>query len=659
MYWWPDKPEHRQLLDPLQDLGLFWSPLWSTLFAALPVLVLFYLLVLRRWLASKAGAAAAAAALVVAVLVFRVRPEMAGMAFLHGAAFGLLPVGWTIFSAMLLYNITVQTGKFDIVRRSVAGLSGDARIQAILIGFAFGAFLEGAAGGGTPVAICGAILVGLGFKPFQAAVICLIANTSPVAYGGLGTPIITLAGVTGLSGDTLSVMAGRQLPFVSLFVPLYMVRCMCGWRQTWEVWPALLVSGGSFAVFQFLFASLHLYGGPTLWPMTDIGGGIFSLVVTAVFLRFWKPKKEWHFDRPPDAERGAPNAAPTPTPTEAPAADRGTRNAEPASTPAEAPAAAPAAAAPPKKLDAANPHAAEAAALVGGEPPPSTAPLTFRSVALAWTPFAIMSVLLLLSGILRQAEGERRRLKEEPIKIGPVQTNYVIEVPLLQEVYRPEALSEVKPGEKQKPEKAEYDFAWLTSPGTPVFLSALISMLLLRMNGKQVAWVFRRTFFQMQVPIPTIAFMLGLSYVTRYAGMDATLGFAFSKTGVLYPFFAAMLGWLGVFLTGTDAGSNALFGSLQKITATQIHHQGAFAASGLSLGQAQVLICTSNSTGGVMGKMIDAQSIVVSTAATNQLGREADIFKAVFWHSILLAALIGLMTLLQAYVVPFTGMVPR
>ena len=291
---------YQQHLDPLKErfAALPGSWLWSTVFAALPVLTLFWLLVPRRWPAPKAGAAAALCALVIAMTVYAMPPLMALMSFVHGAAFGLLPVGWTIFNAMLLYNVTVQTGKFDIVRRSVAGLSGDARIQAILIAFAFGAFLEGAAGGGTPVAICGAILVGLGFDPFQAAVLCLIANTSPVAYGGLGTPIITLEGVTGIDGKNLSVMAGHQLPLLSLFVPLYMVRCMCGWRKTFEVWPALLVSGGSFAVFQFFFATCHVYlPSVVLYPMTDVAGGICALVVTAAFLRFWKPKKEWHFDK--------------------------------------------------------------------------------------------------------------------------------------------------------------------------------------------------------------------------------------------------------------------------------------------------------------------------------------------------------------------------
>ncbi len=616
---------YSQQLDPLHD-AVRWSPLWSTLLAALPVVVLFWLLVPRRWLAPKAGAAAALTAVLLAIFVYQMPPLMAVMAFAHGAAFGLLPVGWTIFNAMLLYNITVETGQFDVVRRSVAGLSGDARIQAILIGFAFGAFLEGAAGGGTPVAICGAIMVGLGFDPFLAAVLCLIANTSPVAYGGLGTPLIVLNGVTDLPTETLSVMAGRQLPLLSLFIPLYMVKVMCSWRQTFEVWPALAVSGGSFAAFQFTFATIHDWlPGVVLYPMTDIGGGIFSLVVTAVFLRFWKPKTVFHFHKP------AGGVAPA------------------------------------KPLD-------------------DGPPLTFRSVSLAWAPYALMSLLLLLTGLVRQKEGR------ETVTFGPVQTNYMLKIPGLHgQSYRDPLLHPVKTfdpslapvGAEEAaaltlaagdplgaavnatlarrladvPEKAEFNFAWLTAPGSAVFVAALLSMAMLRMKRAQVGAVLRRTVFQMKIPVPTICFMLGLSYVTRYAGMDATLGYAFANTGAAYPFFAAILGWLGVFLTGTDAGSNALFGSLQKITATQIFKSGIFQY--LSLGQLQVLICTANSTGGVMGKMIDAQSICVATAATHQLGKEADIFKAVVWHSIALATVVGLMTLLQAYVWPFVLLVPR
>jgi lactate permease len=613
--------DFHQSLDPLAG-KVFWSPLWSTVLAALPVLVLFWFLVPRRWLAPKAGAAAAVTAFVIAITVCGMPPIMAGWSFVHGAAFGLLPVGWTIFNAMLLYNITVHTGQFDVIRRSVAGLSGDPRIQAILIAFSFGAFLEGAAGGGTPVAICGAMMVGLGFKPFQAAVLCLIANTSPVAYGGLGTPLITLNVATDLPAAKLSIMAGHQLPFLSLIVPLYMVRCMCSWRQTIQVWPALLVAGGSFAGFQFLFATMHNFGWPELWPMTDIGGGIFSLVVTAIFLRFWQPSTPFETEK----QDAAPPATDVRKETLVPTAHGEAHAAE----------------------------AAAAAALVeSSKAPGEQTPLTARSVALAWAPFAIMSVILLLTGIVRQREGKER------VMIGPIQTNYILPIPTIHKhVIRDNQLHDPSLGEQQ-PEKAEFNFAWLTAPGSGVFFAAIVSMMLLRMNRQQIAFVYRRTFIQMKIPIPTIAIMLGLSSITKYSGLDATLGFAFAHTGFVYPFFAAMLGWLGVFLTGTDAGSNALFGSLQKITATQIHHDGAFAGSGLTLEQAQVLITTANSTGGVMGKMIDAQSIVVATAATNQLGREADIFKAVIWHSVLLAAVVGLITLLQAYVAPFTLMVPR
>ena len=622
-----------QQLDPLAGTTIFgyelpWTAILSTFFAAVPVLVLFWLLVPRRWMASKAGAAGALSAIVVAIVIFGMPWDMALWSFAFGVGFGLLPVGWTIFNAMLLYNITVETGQFTIIRRSVASLSGDARIQAVLIGFSFGAFLEGAAGGGTPVAICGAIMVGLGFNPFLAAVLCLIANTSPVAYGGLGTPILVLADVTGIKGATISTMAGHQLPILSLLVPAYMVKCMCSWKQTFAVWPALLVSGGSFAVFQYVFATFHEhFEGIVLYPMTDIGGGIFSLVATAIFLQFWKPKHEWHFDTP--------------------------------MTPPTAPA----------QLDASNPHAAEAAALLGGPVPKTdeTKRLTFSNVTLAWTPFILMSILLMLTGIVREKEGHRDAMIERDGKLekqGPVyipgtdiETNYLIEVPTLHnQVQRAENLRPV--GNKDHTESAKFNFAWLTAPGTAVFFAVLMSMVILRMSSVQIGRVLMRTVMQMKIPIPTIAFMIGLSYVTRYAGMDATLGVAFANTGFLYPFFAAILGWLGVFLTGTDAGSNALFGSLQKITATQLYNGGIIDPSLLSESQAQVLICTANSTGGVMGKMIDAQSICVATAATHQLGKEADIFKAVFWHSIALASIVGLMTLLQAYVYPFTLMVP-
>jgi lactate permease len=602
---------YTQNLDPLGNRFL------STLLAAVPVLVLFYLLVGRRWIASLAGAAGAASAIVIAWIVFRMPLPMALMAFVDGAAFGLLPVGWTVLAAMLVYNVTVETGQFNIIRRSVARLSDDARIQAVLIGFAFGAFLEGAAGSGSPVAICGAMLVGLGFKPFQAAVICLIANTSPVAYGGLGMPILTLHGVTGIPAERISTMAGHQLPLMSCLVPFYMTRCMCGWRQTFQVWPALVVGGGSFAIFQFVFATFHEYVPRyALFPMTDVGGGIFSLIVTAVFLRFWQPKSVWHYSKPSSADANGAGDIPT--------------------DPAEA-------------------AAKEQVAELWGTQQDDDSPLTTWRIIRAWSPFAVMSIMLMLTGLLRQQESENKT----PLPIlGPIKSYYSIPIPTLdQEVARAQRLRKNPKSTEPEPEAAVFELKWLTAPGTPCFFAALISMAMLAVRPRQIAPIVRKTFHQMKIPIPTIACMLGLSFVTRYAGMDATLGIAFAGTGVLYPFFAAILGWLGVFLTGTDAGSNALFGSLQKITATEVFSHGAFSHSGLGLEQAQTLICTANSTGGVMGKMIDAQSICVATAATHQLGREADIFKAVFWHSIILASIVGGLTLLQAYVYPFTQMV--
>ena len=592
----------------------------STFIAGIPVLVLFYLLVGRRWLASAAGAAGAIAAVLLAGLVYGMPFDMASWAFAHGAVFGLLPIGWTVFAAMLLYNLTVETGQFTVIRRSIAGLSGDARVQAILIGFCFGAFLEGAAGAGSPVAICGAMLVGLGVPPLRAAVICLLANTSPVCYGGLGVPILTLASVTGIPPERISVMCGHQLPFLSCLVPLYMVKVMCTWRQTFAVWPALVVGGGSFALFQYCFATMHSWGPgfPALWPMTDIGGGIFSLVTLAVFLKFWKPKEEWHFTK--DLPAGPPD----------PTAAGETEVQEAREVVATL-------------MD--HPTKAEA-----------EAPLTAGRVILAWSPWVIMSVFLMASGIVRQKESEGKK----PLDLGVIDSYYEIPVPTLhKEVERAPRLQKPGATDDEKREAATFKLTWLTAPGTAVFFAVLVSGMVLMVNPRQVARVLWKTVVQMKVPIPTIACMLGLSYVTKYAGMDATLGVAFAEAGVLYPFFAAMLGWLGVFLTGTDAGSNALFGSLQKITATEVYAaHGAGAMANLTESQAQTLICTANSTGGVMGKMIDAQSICVATAGTNQIGREADIFKAVIGHSILLAAIVGLMTLIQAYVFPFTQMVP-
>ena len=612
----------------VQELNPLDNRVLSTVVATLPVVVLFYLLVGRRWLASWAGATGAVVAIALAAGVYKMPVDMAAWSFVQGAFFGLMPIGWTVFAAMFLYNVTVETGQFAVIRRSIGGLSGDARVQAVLIGFAFGAFMEGAAGAGSPVAICGAMLVGLGVPPFRAAVICLVANTSPVCYGGLGVPILTLGNVTDFPPETISVMCGHQLPLLSCLVPLYMVKCMCSWRDTLAMWPALLVGGGSFAVFQYFFATIHLWiPGFSLWPLTDIGGGLFSLATLALFLRFvWKPRREMRGD---ELQGERPRAGGPIVPATVDPEMRAAKE--------------------------------EVDALLGSsfQNPHLETPLTFRSVAVAWSPFLIMAACLAGAGVIRQQESALKRALE----VGPVQTYYEAAVPTLhKQVERADRL--VPPGATadQRKEAAVFKLPWATAPGTPVFLAALISMAFLGVSRVQFGRVFRKTCVQMKVPIPTIACMLGLSYVTKYAGIDATLGVAFAGTGVLYPFFAALLGWLGVFLTGTDAGSNALFGSLQKITATEVYaaHGGPGGAmSNLTLEQAQLLICTANSTGGVMGKMIDAQSICVATAGTNQIGKEADLFKAVIWHSIFLACVVGALTALQAFVPPFTRMVPH
>jgi lactate permease len=352
--------------------------------------------------------------------------------------------------------------------------------------------------------------------------------------------------------------------------------------------------------------------------MTDIGGGIFSLIVLAIFLKLWKPKDQWHFSK------DLPSHAPDPA----------------ALT---------------------DPEVREAREVVATLIDKTTKeraviPLTFKTVAFAWSPWIIMSIFLMLSGWGRQIESETRK----PIDLGIVDSYYDIDIPTLHhEVERADRLQRPGAVGKDRTESATFKFIWLTAPGTAVGVAAVISAFVLRVRRRQAYIVLRKTFIQMKVPIPTIACMLGLSYITKYAGMDATLGVAFAETGALYPFFAAMLGWTGVFLTGTDAGSNALFGSLQKITATEVYStHSAGLMSNLTESQAQVLICTANSTGGVMGKMIDAQSICVATAGTNQIGKEGDIFKSVIRHSILLAAIVGAMTAVQAYVWPFTGMVP-
>jgi lactate permease len=542
-----------------------WGSEWlSTLVAAIPILLLLGSLVAGAS-APRAAWRGLAAALLIAIFVYEMpaKPALAAAGF--GACFGLVPIGWIVLNAVFLYHLTLRSGQFEIVKRSVAAISPDRRMQALLIAFSFGTFLEGAAGFGTPVAISAALLIGLGFSPLYAAGLALIANTSPVAFGALGTPIITLADVAGYKGHELelSQMAGRQLPLFSLVIPAWLVAIMSGWRGVKGCWPAILVCGGTFAVTQYVLANFH---GPTL---VGVAGGVGSLVALAVFLRFWQPKEVWRF---PD-EQTRPAA----------------------------------------------PH----------DPPP-----TAKQVAYAWTPWLLLSLMVFVWGL---------PFWKDTLDAVSKPT---LDVPSLSGiVYRTRPVVEVPEGSDRAkdPEEACYKLNWLSTTGTGIFLAAVLSALWLRISPRAFVSQFGETLVRVRWAVFTIACMLALAYTTKYSGTDATLGLAFTHTGWLYPFFAPMLGWLGVALTGSDTSSNALFGSLQRITAEQLDLN-------------PILIVTSNSTGGVMGKMIDAQSIVVAAVATGQSGNEGQILRFVFFHSLVLAAMIGVLTLLQAYVLDW--MVP-
>lgn len=555
-----------QVYDPLG------SPILSTAMAAAPIVALLGLLA-SGVSAPRSAAAGLVVALLAAVFGFGMPARAAAASALFGAAFGLLPIGWIVVAAVFLFHLTLRAGQFDVVKRSVAAVSPDRRIQAILIAFSFGAFLEGAAGFGTPVAISAALLIGLGFSPLYAAGLALIANTSPVAFGALGTPILTLEKISGIDAMKLSQMAGRQLPLFSLIVPAWLVGTMAGWRGIVGCWPAILVGGGSFALLQFLVANFH---GPTL---VDVAGGVGSLIALAVFLRFWKPSEIWRF---PDE----------PAPSFDPAAE----------------------------------------------------PLTPRQVLHAWTPWAILSVLVFLWGVPQV----KKALDAGALPGGiEVATRWTVKVPGLDgAIYRAAPVAPVAPGSDRaaEPESAEYVFNWLSATGTGIFIAAAVSAAWLGIAPAAFAGQFLRTLWSMRWALLTIALMLGLAFTTKYSGSDATLGLAFTATGSWYPFFAPLLGWLGVALTGSDTSSNALFGSLQRITAEQLQLN-------------PTLIVASNSTGGVMGKMIDAQSIVVAAVATGRAGDEGRILRFVLPHSVILACLVGAVTFAQAYF--FEWMIPR
>ena len=545
------------------------NALLSTLLAALPVVVLLGAI---AWLEIRIHLAALlglVVALGVALFGFHMPLDAALATAGYGAAFGLFPIGWIILNLIFLYHLTVERGLFAVLRGNLAAIAPDPRVQVILIAFSFGAFFEGAAGFGTPVAVTAAILMQLGFRPLAAAGLSLIANTAPVAFGALGTPIIALAGVTGFSELELSKMVGRQLPFFSLLVPFWVVWAMCGWRGMLGVWPAALTAGLCFAIPQFLVSNYH---GPWL---VDIVASLTSLGGLVVLLRFWKPKEIWKL--PPTDAADAPAAAAA---------------AEPTPTPAR--------------------------------------------VRQAWVPWILLSALVFLWGIpaMKKAfDGVSSPSFSVPrLHQVVVRTHPVVPLPT--------------PEKPTKPEAAVFKLNWLSATGTGILAAAILAGLFMRFTFREMARLYWSTVVRVRHSLLTIAAMLALGYVTKYSGTDATLGLALAKTGGLYPFFGTMLGWLGVALTGSDTASNVLFGSLQKITAEQ---------TGIS----PVLMAAANSSGGVMGKMVDAQSIVVASTATNWYGHEGSILRYVFFHSIALAALVGVLVYLQAYVPPFTGMVVK
>jgi lactate permease len=530
----------------------------SAFIAGAPVIVLLGLLAFFKVRAHWAALAGLGVVLAGAIFVYHMPPVLAFSAAGYGALYGLLPIGWIVLNVVFLYQITVDTGQFEIVRRSVAGLSGDRRIQTLLIAFSFGAFIEGAAGFGAPVAISAAMLIGLGFRPLQAATLALIGNTAPVAFGSLGIPIISLAQVTGLPLQDLSAMAGRQLPFFSLLIPFWLIAALAGWRNMVAVWPACLVSGLSFALVQFCVSNYH---GPWL---VDTASALASMGATLLLLRFWRPKTTWRFaDEAADA---------------GPAADK----------------------------------------IPAGQ--------LFR----AWAPWLILTVIVfvwalpatkaLLAGHL-EAKIPVPNLHQAVLKAPPL------------------AL-------KLKAEDAIFTFNPLSATGTAPLLAGLVSGLLLGLGPVALGRVYLRTIWRLRLSLLTISTMLSLAFASRYAGLDSTLGLAFASTGVLFPFFSPLLGWLGVALTGSDTASNVLFGNLQQVTAQQV-------------GISPILAAAANSTGGVMGKMVDAQSIVVAGVATGQHGEEGKILRSVFWHSLALATLVGFLVLAQAYLFPGVVPVPR
>jgi len=546
----------------------FGNSVLSTVAAALPVVTLLALIASNKVKAHFAAVIALIVANLVAIYFFTMPPELSLRATVLGAVTGFFPIGWIVLNVIFLYRLTVEKGAFETLQTTIGSVTADRRLQLLLIAFSFGAFFEGASGFGTPVAVTGAILIGLGFSPLAASGLSLIANTAPVAYGALGTPIAGLASVTGIDPFLLGAMVGRQLPFFSLIVPFWLIWAFAGFRGMIQVWPAILITGVSFAVPQFLISN---YVNP--W-IVDIGASLISMAFLIGFLKIWHPKVIWTSP----ALRTHDDSAATMT---APAPKSG--------------------------------------------PKPTTA-----QVWASLVPWIIVCIVLLVWGT-NWFKG----------LVNPYATwNYP--VPELHNL-----INKVPPVvAKPTPEGAVFSFTWLTYTGSGMLIAAIVSGFIMGFSPVRLVVSYVKTIGVCARSLITISAMLAIGTLTRMSGIDATLGLAFAGAGVLYPFFGTLLGWLGVALTGSDTASNVLFGNLQKITSEQ-------------LGLSPILMGAANSSGGVMGKMIDAQSIVVASTATNWFGHEGSILRFVFFHSISLACLVGILVMLQAYVAPFTDMVVR
>jgi lactate permease len=568
-----------QIYTPLGSLGM------SALFAAIPIVFFFAALTVLRLKGHIAGLITLTIAIVVAIAVYGMPADMAFAAAGYGFAFGLWPIAWIIVAAVFLYRITVKTGQFEVIRHSIVSLTDDHRLQMLLIGFAFGAFLEGAAGFGAPVAITAALLVGLGFNPLYAAGLCLIANTAPVAFGAMGIPITVAGQVTGIDAFKIGAMAGRQLPLLSLFVPFWLVLIMDGWKGIRQTWPAALVTGGSFAITQY-FTSNHL--GPEL---PDITSALVSLVSLTAFLKVWQPRTAFQ-SAPAIMAMGGDAAA---------LSFGGAVGAAVVAGP-----------------DGASGHA------------PNRSGYSLGRVVRAWSPFLVLTVMVTVWSL--------KPFKAMFAKGGLLESSVLtFSVPHLDKLVMKMPPIVAAP----KAFEAVYRLDLLSATGTAIFLSALIAMLILGMKPAEGVKAFKETLAELKRPILSIGFVLAFAFVANYSGISSTLALVLAGTGAAFPFFSPFLGWLGVFLTGSDTSSNALFCSLQNTTAHQI-------------GVHDTLLVAANTTGGVTGKMISPQSIAVACAATGLVGKESDLFRFTLRHSLFFAAVIGIITVLQAYV--FTGM---